>query len=33
MCDQVAWLDHGSLVSTGGAAPTIAAYYKSLDSK
>jgi ABC-2 type transport system ATP-binding protein len=33
MCDQVAWLDHGSLVATGEAGPTIAAYYKFLDSK
>jgi ABC-2 type transport system ATP-binding protein len=30
MCDQVAWLDRGRVVSTGEAAPTIAAYYRSL---
>lgn len=30
MCDQVAWLRHGELVTTGAAAPTIAAYYESL---
>lgn len=30
MCDQVAWLRNGQLVTTGEAAPTIAAYYNSL---
>ena len=30
MCDRVAWLRHGELVTTGEAAPTIEAYYKSL---
>lgn len=30
MCDQVAWLDRGKVVSTGEAAATIAAYYESL---
>lgn len=30
MCDQVAWLNRGKVVSTGEAATTIAAYYESL---
>lgn len=31
MCDQVAWLRHGELVTMGPAKPTIAAYYDSLN--
>ena len=30
MCDQAAWLNHGSLVAVGDAEPTIAAYLDSL---
>ena len=33
MCDSVAWLNHGSLVTVGKAEPTIAAYVDSLESR
>jgi lipopolysaccharide transport system ATP-binding protein len=31
MCDQVAWLNHGELVTVGSAKSTISAYLRSLD--
>jgi ABC-type polysaccharide/polyol phosphate transport system ATPase subunit len=33
MCDHVAWLNRGSLMDVGKAAPTIKAYRKSISTE